>query len=86
MSTDKEFSIGTGESDSSNNITCIGERKRDGQKSEISDAVSLAISHIVIGHSDVTYVKIDLKSMKEMKKKKRENKGAVAASSQKLVN
>ncbi|XP_050970087.1 low affinity immunoglobulin gamma Fc region receptor II [Labeo rohita] len=32
-------------------------------------------SDIVIGHSDVTYVKIDLKSMKEMKKKKRENKG-----------
>ncbi|XP_052458903.1 V-set and immunoglobulin domain-containing protein 10-like 2 [Carassius gibelio] len=45
FSSDRELSIRTGVSDTSSNVTCRGERRSDGQKSEISDAVTLTISH-----------------------------------------
>lgn len=44
ISTDKDFSMRTDVSHSSSNITCRGKKKSDGQKSEISDAVTLNVS------------------------------------------
>ncbi|XP_026117898.1 Fc receptor-like protein 5 [Carassius auratus] len=53
FSSDRELSIRTGVSDTSSNVTCRGERRSDGQKSEISDAVTLTISRPVasLAHS-----------------------------------
>ncbi|KAK7177061.1 hypothetical protein R3I93_001116 [Phoxinus phoxinus] len=42
--TDREFSFRTGESHRRSSVTCRGERRSDGQKSEISDAVTLTLS------------------------------------------
>uniref|UniRef100_A0A8C1NFW2 Ig-like domain-containing protein n=1 Tax=Cyprinus carpio TaxID=7962 RepID=A0A8C1NFW2_CYPCA len=44
FSSDREFSIRTGVSDTSSNITCRGQRESDGQMSEISGAVTLTVS------------------------------------------
>ncbi|XP_056104331.1 uncharacterized protein si:cabz01036022.1 [Rhinichthys klamathensis goyatoka] len=41
FSSDREFSFETGVSHRRSSVTCRGERRSDGQKSEISDAVKL---------------------------------------------
>ncbi|KTG06805.1 hypothetical protein cypCar_00007258, partial [Cyprinus carpio] len=75
VSQSQEYRISSVNESHTGQYSCTGNETQGSRYSHTSDKVTLTLSDAVNEPSCVTYVKVDLKSMEEMREKKKENKG-----------